>query len=1263
MPITPLFEYTQDEDGLEILVQVGGASKSKADVFATDSMIKVNCSPYLLLIDLHGVVDDSKTVVTISQEGILFRLLKTQKGLWCQLEATGEKDEILKRRNSSIDRAHERVAAVHKQRLERKQKEDREATQRQIELERKRRQEMENRKKQELEDERRQLEDWQKNISTSKTMASAADMSKVADDSDYESDGEAVPEAAAPASGSQTMPDHPDYHGKGWRASNTNHDADGGVQTWSEGRGVASKAGRAKKGAEEEGMSGDEEFDDAVKKDQAVAEDSEIKEELEVDQQSQVISFKPLPPPRMRLEPVRVDFTKLETGHLPARENREEEIRLYKKSIKNDRQLLSDSADVSDRQPAFLKDKGDALYKQGNFREATERQIELERKRRQEMENRKKQELEDERRQLEDWQKNISTSKTMASAADMSKVADDSDYESDGEAVPEAAAPASGSQTMPDHPDYHGKGWRASNTNHDADGGVQTWSEGRGVASKAGRAKKGAEEEGMSGDEEFDDAVKKDQAVAEDSEIKEELEVDQQSQVISFKPLPPPRMRLEPVRVDFTKLETGHLPARENREEEIRLYKKSIKNDRQLLSDSADVSDRQPAFLKDKGDALYKQGNFRGAINAYSRALEMDPESGPAVWSNAAACFLQLGEYEPCISNCSRALDMLVARKTRFESGDCEAGEAEKYKKQVVRALVRRGKANTALGLLQEAESDYVEALRYAAGSTDDLSIATDLEEVRAAMGPMDAAALKQRGSSRFQAQDYEGAMEAFTLLLGMPSAMVQDSERLVSFSNRAACFLVLERYDDSVRDCSEAIKLALESLKSKADEVATWWPQQAAADTAQNPVASSSTATTTTDAQSKQGSSEKAAETTVTSAGADTNSTAAATVSRDGIEIIDGVKGSLAAGGEINRRNSLLPSDELQQHPQMKSCGLERSSGSEEILVLDERSYHWSSGVLLLRTLVEEALPSSSDPQNLNAWTGKICNQKSVIVGTATPITTGQDSDSGGGIFSVTTSNTDASSMSTCQDLVEGWLAGDRAAHSKYHDSASTDAAAPSRSGGSTSYPLSAAVIFPHDLSAMRQQCHTAEAYLSSGIKQLSRLLARRGAAQGHLKCFQKGCWDYESAANLARICGDDEIRYEQLGHDAEKLRKFRYETLRKLDVSSYGAVYLCRDKHIKVDEESKDKSVVAIKLFTLANSHAQVLKSAITEATLLELCSSGHPNIVQLHQAYRRSDSGRVYLVLEYLPHVLSSSYSSIHNSHYHYYHHKVSGGFPKH
>ena len=48
----------------------------------------------------------------------------------------------------------------------------------------------------------------------------------------------------------------------------------------------------------------------------------------------QTVTFKPLPPPRVRLEPVAVTFTKLETDHLPARENREEEIKGFKKMVR-----------------------------------------------------------------------------------------------------------------------------------------------------------------------------------------------------------------------------------------------------------------------------------------------------------------------------------------------------------------------------------------------------------------------------------------------------------------------------------------------------------------------------------------------------------------------------------------------------------------------------------------------------------------------------------------------------------------------------------------------------------------------------------------------------------------------------------------------------------------------------------------------------------------------------------------------------------------
>jgi Flp pilus assembly protein TadD len=82
---------------------------------------------------------------------------------------------------------------------------------------------------------------------------------------------------------------------------------------------------------------------------------------------------------------------------------------------------------------------------------------------------------------------------------------------------------------------------------------------------------------------------------------------------------------LPDAQVDFTKLEFAHLPAREKREEEIRLYKRK-QAAAAAMTDSIDIADRQPMFLKDKGDALFKQNNFHAAINAYTKAIELEDE-------------------------------------------------------------------------------------------------------------------------------------------------------------------------------------------------------------------------------------------------------------------------------------------------------------------------------------------------------------------------------------------------------------------------------------------------------------------------------------------------------------------------------------------------------------------------------------------------------------------------------------------------------------
>lgn len=137
-----------------------------------------------------------------------------------------------------------------------------------------------------------------------------------------------------------------------------------------------------------------------------------------------------------------------------------------------------------------------------------------------------------------------------------------------------------------------------------------------------------------------------------------ESELDQastQEWSIEFQPV---RCPAEAVPVYFTKLETPNLPAREKREEELKLYKKYVA-DNGADGEDLKIGERLPAFLKDKGDSLYAQGNYRGAINAYNRAIEMDPRQIMCV-ANRSACYLKLGDHRACIADCSSALKELM---------------------------------------------------------------------------------------------------------------------------------------------------------------------------------------------------------------------------------------------------------------------------------------------------------------------------------------------------------------------------------------------------------------------------------------------------------------------------------------------------------------------------------------------------------------------------------------------------------------------------
>jgi len=77
-------------------------------------------------------------------------------------------------------------------------------------------------------------------------------------------------------------------------------------------------------------------------------------------------------------------------------------------------------------------------------------------------------------------------------------------------------------------------------------------------------------------------------------------------------------------KIDFTEKKFAHLPARDSQHKEAP-YPKSKKIEKKT-DIYIDIEDKDPIWLKDKGDHFYNRNDFVAGIRAYGRALEEDKE-------------------------------------------------------------------------------------------------------------------------------------------------------------------------------------------------------------------------------------------------------------------------------------------------------------------------------------------------------------------------------------------------------------------------------------------------------------------------------------------------------------------------------------------------------------------------------------------------------------------------------------------------------------
>ncbi|KAM9377981.1 dynein axonemal assembly factor 4 [Pholidichthys leucotaenia] len=166
--------------------------------------------------------------------------------------------------------------------------------------------------------------------------------------------------------------------------------------------------------------------------------------------------------------------------------------------------------------------------------------------------------------------------------------------------------------------------------------------------------------------------------------------------------LPPPR-QAGTIHITFsprlfpTALRESRVPEEEEWLKKQAEARRAVNADVKELEELTE-NERNPDWLKDKGDKCFANGDYLGAVNAYSLGIRLNRKI-PALYSNRAACHLKLKNLHKAVEDSTQALDLL--------NPPVAANAAAR-----ARARVRRGSAFCQLQLYTEGLQDYEAALK-----------------------------------------------------------------------------------------------------------------------------------------------------------------------------------------------------------------------------------------------------------------------------------------------------------------------------------------------------------------------------------------------------------------------------------------------------------------------------------------------------------------------------------------------------------------------
>lgn len=197
---------------------------------------------------------------------------------------------------------------------------------------------------------------------------------------------------------------------------------------------------------------------------------------------------------------------------------------------------------------------------------------------------------------------------------------------------------------------------------------------------------------------------------------------------------------------------------------------------------------------KERGTAAYKKRDFPTAIDAYSKAIELDPDN-MSFLTNRAAAKLESGDVDGCIADCKKVIEENTNRYLRTDF------------KIIARAYGRMGNAY----LKVEDYDNAIVAFEKSLLEFSDLKITHTLREAQgirkkkqeeAYIDPELSKKVRAEGNDLFLAGKFPESIAKYT------DAIKRNPKDAAPYSNRAAAYMKLGEFPMAMKDCDRCLDI-----------------------------------------------------------------------------------------------------------------------------------------------------------------------------------------------------------------------------------------------------------------------------------------------------------------------------------------------------------------------------------------------------------------------------------------------------------------------